>query len=212
MRGNGRLPRMQAKNLLIAIVLGIALAAGILVALQTADVAATPVAATVLPASVALPPFELVDDDGNEIGPEVFEGHWNLVFFGFTHCPDVCPLTLQTLARARAALEQAGETPLPRVVLVSVDPERDTPERLSAYVASFGSDTLGITGRQEEIRRLTDALGIYFARVGDDPDTYTVDHSSAVLLIGPDARYRAVFGGPHEVQNFVHDLPIVAGT
>jgi protein SCO1 len=203
---------MPAKNLLIAIVLGIALAAGMFLALRHDPAADTPVAATVLPVAAALPPFRLVDDEGNEVGPEVFEGHWNLVFFGFTQCPDVCPLTLQTLSSARAALAESGETPLPRIVLVSVDPERDTPERLSAYVDSFGSGTLGLTGSPEEIRRLTDALGIYFAKVGDDAEAYTVDHSSAVLLIGPDGRYRAVFGAPHEPENFVHDLPLVAGT
>jgi protein SCO1/2 len=202
---------MPAKNLLIAVVIGIALAAGIVVALRHAPAADTPLAATVLPAAAALPPFRLVDDDGRDIGPEVFEGHWNLVFFGFTQCPDVCPLTLQMLSRARAALAEAGETPLPRIVLVSVDPERDTPERLGAYVDSFGSSTLGITGSLDEIRRLTAALGIYFAKVGENADTYTVDHSTAVLLIGPDGRYRAVFGGPHEVDDFVHDLPLVTG-
>jgi protein SCO1/2 len=203
---------MPAKNLLFAVVLGIALAAGIVVALRHTAAMDTPVAATVLPAAAALPPFRLIDDDGRAVGPEVFEGHWNLVFFGFTQCPDVCPLTLQTLFRARAALAEAGETPLPRIVLVSVDPARDTPERLAAYVDSFGSGTLGITGSLDEIRRLTDALGIYFAKVGEDADTYTVDHSTAVLLIGPDGRYRAVFGGPHELDDFVHDLPLVMGT
>ncbi len=201
---------MQVKNLLIAVALGVALAAGIVVALRQADDAATPLTATVLPAPAALPAFRLVDDDGKDVGPEVFEGHWNLVFFGFTQCPDVCPLTLQTLSQARRDLEAAGQSPLPRIVLVSVDPERDTPERLKAYVDSFGSGNLGLTGETAEIRRLTDALGIWFARVGDDSDHYGVDHSAAVIVIGPDGRYRAVFSAPHEAGAFVRDLPLLA--
>ncbi len=202
---------MQARTLLIAAVLGLALAAGIGARLlRHADDPAGPLTATVLPAPVALPAFRLIDDTGQDVGPDVFEGHWNLVFFGFTQCPDICPLTLQTLSQARRTLETSGQSPLPRIVLVSVDPERDTPERLSAYLGSFGSDNLGLTGRSAEIRRLADALGIYFGRVGDDPEHYVVDHSAAVIVIGPDGRYRAVFSAPHEVQSFVRDLPLLA--
>lgn len=202
---------MQPKNLLIAVALGIALAAGLVLALRHAQQTAAPVAATVLPAPVPLPEFRLVDDDGNAIGPEVFSGHWNLVFFGFTNCPDICPLTLQKLSQARKALAEAGRRPLPRVVLVSVDPERDTPERLAAYVNSFGAGNLGITGDPAEIRKLTETLGIWFQKVGAD-ENYGVDHSAVVIVIGPDGRYRALFSAPHEVGNFVHDLPLLMQT
>ena len=208
---------MHPKNLIAAVVLGVALAAGIVLALVTAGNSAAPRAATVLPSPVSLPEFRLVDDDGRAAGPEVFRGQWNLVFFGFTHCPDICPLTLEKLARARERLAQAGADPLPQIVLVSVDPERDTPERLSAYVDSFGPGTLGLTGEIDEIRRLTEALGVWFAKSGadasgvsgGDPAIYSVDHSAVVIVIGPDARYRAVFSAPHEIEDFVHDLPLL---
>lgn len=200
---------MHPRNLVIAVVLGAALAAGIVLALRTAGETAVPRAATVLPAPAPLPEFRLVDDDGREVGPEVFRGRWNLVFFGFTNCPDICPLTLQTLARARQQLAAAGEEPVPRVVLVSVDPERDTPERLAAYVDSFGEGNVGLTGDLTEIRRLTDALGVWFEKSGNTAGAYGVDHSAVVIVIGPDARYRAVFSAPHEVDNFVHDLPLL---
>ncbi|HEX5786568.1 MAG TPA: SCO family protein [Woeseiaceae bacterium] len=205
---------MHPKNLIAAVVLGVALAAGIVLALVTAGNSAAPRAATVLPSPVSLPEFRLVDDDGRETGPEVFRGQWNLVFFGFTHCPDICPLTLEKLARVRERLARAGADPLPQIVLVSVDPERDTPERLSAYVDSFGPGTLGLTGEIDEIRRLTEALGVWFEKSGagvsgSDPASYGVDHSAVVIVIGPDARYRAVFSAPHEIEDFVHDLPLL---
>lgn len=200
---------MQPKNLLIAIALGIALAAGVVLALRHAQQPAAPVAATVLPAPVALPAFRLVDDDGAAIGPEVFSGHWNLVFFGFTNCPDICPLTLQKLSQVQKALAEAGRRPLPRVVLVSVDPERDTPERLRAYLDSFGAGNLGITGDTAEIRKLTEALGIWFQKTGAGGENYGVDHSAVVVVIGPDGRYRALFSAPHDVGTFVHDLPLL---
>lgn len=205
---------MQRKNLLTAVVLGIALAAGLVLGLRHADRPATPAAVTILPEPVALPAFRLRDDGGAEIGPEVFRGRWNLVFFGFTNCPDICPLTLQKLAMARQALADAGHPVLPRLVLVSVDPDRDTPDRLAAYLRSFDDDVLGITGDEAAIRTLTDALGIYFARAEPSGSAagYGVDHSSAVIVIGPDARYRALFSAPHEVANFVHDLPLLTGT
>jgi protein SCO1/2 len=205
---------MQRKNFLTAVAFGVALAAGLVLALTHGVRQAAPLAATVLPQAMDLPAFRLLDDSGAEIGPEAFAGRWNLVFFGFTNCPDVCPLTLQKLAMARQVLAESGQQELPRLVLVSVDPARDTPERLAAYVRSFGEDVLGITGDEAEIRRLAETLGIYFARAAspDDRSNYVVDHSAVVIVIGPDARYRALFSTPHDVAGFVHDLPLLMGS
>jgi protein SCO1/2 len=134
------------------------------------------------------------------------------VFFGFTHCPDICPLTLQVLADARRQLAEMGTEPLPRIVLVSVDPERDTPAKLAQYVSYFGDQNAGITGELDELRKLTGALGIWFEKSSLGGDNYAVDHAAAVLLIGPEGGYRAVFSTPHEAANFVHDLPIIMGS
>jgi protein SCO1/2 len=165
----------------------------------------------VVPDPNPLPAFELVDQDGAPIDETVFEGQWDLVFFGFTHCPDVCPTTLQVLAAAKAALAEQGVSPLPRIVLVSVDPERDTPDILRQYVGYFGAGNLGVTGSLEGIRTLTTGLGIYFEKQESDDANYLVDHSAAVLLIDPQGRFSALFGGPHVVENYVHDLPILMG-
>jgi protein SCO1/2 len=201
---------MTPRHILVAIGLAATLAAGVFLALRM-QTPAEPQSALVLPAPNPLPEFNLVDQHGNPADRSVFEGQWDLVFFGFTHCPDICPTTLQVLSTARAALEDQGQSPLPRIVLVSVDPERDTPELMRKYVDYFGDGNLGITGSLAEIRKLTTGLGIYFEQQPAAGDDYVVDHSAAVLVIDPDGGFHALFGGPHVVENYVHDLPIIMG-
>ena len=184
------------------------LAAGVLLALRI-QTPAEPQSALVLPAPNPVPEFSLVDQNGNRADQSIFEGQWDLVFFGFTHCPDICPTTLQVLSTAKTALEEQGQSPLPRIVLVSVDPERDTPEIMGEYVDYFGDGNLGITGTPEEVSKLTSGLGIYFKKQPSDGSNYNVDHSAAVLVIDPDGGFHALFGGPHVVENYVHDLPII---
>ena len=198
----------SAKRMIIATVVAAALAAGIIVALKM-QTPATPRSALLLNPPNPVPEFNLVDQHGAPIDETVFRGQWDLVFFGFTHCPDICPTTLQVLATARTELEKRGQSPLPRIVLVSVDPERDTPEILGQYVDYFGEGNLGITGTLEEITKLTSGLGIYFQKQESDDDNYGVDHSAAVLAIDPDGGFHALFGSPHVVENYVHDLPLV---
>ena len=200
---------MGPKNSLIASIAIIAIATGAWLSYQVMAPRPLPQAATVLPVPGELPDFSLVDQSGSVIGRDVFEGHWNLAFFGFTHCPDICPLTLQVLADAKRQLADSGHSPLPRIVLVSVDPERDSPDLMNQYVAYFGDGNLGITGDLEELRKLTNGLGIYFEKSNIDDENYSVDHSAVVLVINPDGEFHALFGAPHEAANFVHDLPII---
>ena len=203
---------MSPRNIFVAAVAVIAIATGAWLSFRMAAPPAEPRVATLLPGGVELPEFSLLDHTGSPVDQNVFDGHWNLVFFGFTHCPDICPLTLQVLANARAQLAADGFEPLPRIVLVSVDPERDTPDKLAQYVGYFGDQNLGITGDLDELRKLTGALGIWFEKSSLDGENYGVDHAAAVLLIGPDGQYRAVFSAPHEAENFVHDVPIIMGS
>ena len=199
---------MAPRNLFVAIAMVAAVLAGAYLAnrLQPPAVANS---ATVLPDPNPVPAFSLLDQHGNAVDERVFEGQWDLVFFGFTHCPDICPTTLQVLAAAKQQLADAGQASLPRIVLVSVDPERDTPELLSQYVDYFGEGNLGLTGTLEGVQQLTAGLGIYFAKQPADGDNYNVDHSAAVLVIDPNGGFHAVFGGPHVIENYVHDLPII---
>lgn len=200
---------MGPKNSIIASIAIIAIATGAWLSYLVMSPPPLPRTATMLPAPADLPEFSLVDQSGSAIGRDVFQGHWNLVFFGFTHCPDICPLTLQVLADAKRRLADSGQNPLPRIVLVSVDPERDTPDLMSQYIAYFGDGNLGITGELEEVRKLTNGMGIFFEKANVDGDNYSVDHSAVVLVINPDGQFHALFGAPHEAAGFVHDLPII---
>jgi protein SCO1/2 len=170
-----------------------------------------PLAATVLPESRPLPPFSLVDQDGRPFTNSSLTGRQSVVFFGFTNCPDICPATLQQLAIARQRLASTG-TAEPDIILVSVDPERDTPEILARYVGRFGAGIRGVTGSVAEISEFTGSLGIFFAKSGDSENDYSVDHSTAVLVIDKDGQWQAVFSAPHSIDNFVHDLPLLAGS
>jgi protein SCO1/2 len=166
--------------------------------------------ATRLPEPRPLPEFQLVDHHGAPITRDRFVGGWQLVFFGFTNCPDICPATLQQLSIAKQRVEANGGE-FPEIVLVSVDPDRDRPDNLAAYVANFGDGVSGITGDLAELTALTKPLGIYFEKTGDPAGNYTVDHSSVVLLINSQAEWQALFSAPHNVDTFVHDVPILTG-
>lgn len=200
---------MSAVRLLLAIIALAAIAIGAWLSYTLVAPPAQPVRATVLPTPMDLPAFELIDQDGDAFGRDDLLGEWHVVFFGFTHCPDICPLTLQTLAAARQELAAANQSPLPRIVLVSVDPERDTPPVMREYVAYFDADAIGLTGDVDELRKLTDGLGIFFAKARGEADNYLVDHSAVVLVVDPEARFTALFSTPHEIDTFVNDLPLV---
>jgi len=168
----------------------------------------TPVRATILPEARPLPNFSLVDQNAMTFSQEDLTGRWHVLFFGFAHCPDICPATLQQLAIARNRVVGDGHE-FPGIVLVSVDPERDTPATLATYVRNFGQDVTGLTGTPESLLELTKPLGIYFAKSGDPDGDYTVDHSSVVLLIDDDANWRAVFSAPHDVDSFAGDIRLL---
>ncbi|HEX5765754.1 MAG TPA: SCO family protein [Woeseiaceae bacterium] len=166
--------------------------------------------ATVLPEPLPLPDFALRDQEGEPFTLDSLRGRTSLLFFGFTHCPDICPATLQQLSLARKQI--AATTPgtaLPAIVLISVDPERDTPEKLEKYVSAFGEDIAGLTGTRESLLPLTSAMGIYFERQPLEGGDYTVSHSTAVLVVDADANLRALFSAPHKTEYFAHDIPLL---
>ena len=174
-----------------------------------------PAHATVMPTPLPLPEFELRDHSGGLFNRQALRGQWSLVFFGFTHCPDICPATLQQLAIARGkvmAADGGQSNSFPQIVLVSVDPERDTTEIMREYVAHFGADIKGVTGDIDELQKLTSALGIFFEKSADSSDDYNVAHSAVVLLIDPQAEFHALFSAPHDIENFVNDVPLLTGS
>ncbi len=200
---------MGPGKVVIVLLLTAALLAGVLLALRV-DAPAEPLAGFVLPQPQPLPDFALVDQAGNAVTADALRGRWHLVFFGFTNCPDICPATLTVLSAVTSKLLEQGYSTVPRIVLVSVDPERDTPEQIGRYVDYFGTGNLGVTGDLEELRKLTSALGIYFEKQPGETN-YAVDHSAAVLLFDPLARFHTLFSGPHVIDNYVHDIPLIIG-
>lgn len=157
---------------------------------------------TWLPQPRELPEFQLVDHTGAPFTRESLRGHATLVFFGFTHCPDVCPTTMAQLAQIKAA----AALPDLQVLLVSVDPERDTPETLERYVHAFDPDFIGLTGTPQAIEELTSAMGVAVARTELPGGDYTVDHSAAVFLLNAQGQMVGVFTPPFDVSRFAEDL------
>lgn len=138
-------------------------------------------------------PFTLSDQFGKTRHDTDFHGRWMLVYFGFTHCPDICPLGLSTLTDALNQLGPEGDQVQP--IFVTLDPERDSAEALKPYLAEFSPRWVGLTGSAGQIRDIASAYKVYYARE-NTPDSalgYTINHSGFVYLIGPDGSYRTHF-------------------
>jgi len=157
---------------------------------------------TALPEARVVPDFNLVDTHGKPMTSAGLRGHPTLVFFGFTHCPDVCPTTLALLA----SVQKQAAIPALKVALITVDPERDTPEQLGAYIASFGGDFIGLTGSAPEIVKATKGFGVAAARVDLPGGNYTMDHSATVFALDSLGRIVAIFTPPLEVPALTRDM------
>jgi protein SCO1/2 len=166
---------------------------------------------TSLPQPRVLPEFNLVDTQGKPASPAALRGHPTLVFFGFTHCPDVCPTTLALLANVQKQAAQQGPAVSGlKVALISVDPERDTPQQLGSYIASFRGDFIGLTGSASEIVKASRAFGVAAARVDLGGGNYTMDHSATVFALDSQARIVAVFTPPLSAAALSRDLERLA--
>jgi protein SCO1/2 len=136
-------------------------------------------------------PFQLVDQDGKVVDQTLLDGKWTAVFFGYTYCPDVCPTTLQTLAAAQQKLGARAKDL--QVVFVSVDPERDTPAQIKAYLAApaFPKGTIGLTGSAAQVAAAAKAYRVYYQKQGTG-EGYTLNHSSIVYLMNPKGKFDRV--------------------
>jgi protein SCO1 len=131
--------------------------------------------------------FQLTDQDGRRVDESMLRGRTNLLFFGFTHCPDVCPTKLFEIAQVMQRLGAASDRV--QVLFVSVDPERDTPDLLKTYLSSFDSRFRGLTGTPEEIANMARLWRAYYRRVPLDAGAYTMDHTAAVYVIDGQGRF-----------------------
>lgn len=168
-----------------------------------------PRAITLLPTPRVLPAFSLQQADGTALTPDALKGHWTAVFLGFTHCPDVCPTTLAEMAGAQKQWAALPEATRPRVLFVSADPERDTPEIVARYAHAFHPDTLAATAPLPQLQDFARALSLVFMKVpgpsGDAAD-YSIDHSAALVLLDPQARMAGVAQPPFDVKGIAADL------
>jgi len=162
--------------------------------------------ATRFPTARELPSFSLIDHDNAVFDNNTLAQRWSFVFFGYTHCPDVCPTTLSVLNSVAHKLGDLDEDI--RFVFISVDPERDTPEQLAQYVSYFNGDFIGVTGTPEGIEQLTRQLGVMHLRVEAEEGAsgYLVDHTASVFLFDPDGRYHAVFSPPLSADAIAGDF------
>ncbi|SBV36333.1 putative /SenC family protein [uncultured Stenotrophomonas sp.] len=168
------------------------------------------------PTPRALPDFSLSQSDGTRLIPGELRGHWTLVFLGFTSCPDVCPTTLAELARAQKQWETIPESLRPRVVFVSVDPERDTPARLGEYAHAFHKDTLAATADVPSLERFATPLGLVFQKAPGknfkaNPNDYSMDHSASIAVLDPEGRLAGLMRPPFDPQAIASDLTKLTG-
>lgn len=166
---------------------------------------------------IAIP--ALTKDNGERFSLTDLTGQWHFMFFGYTNCPDVCPVTMGVLAQAKKMASVSNEL-FPEVVFVSVDPERDKVEMLADYVQYFDKDFIGVTGDKDLIKALTLQMSVVYMKMSAEDDSqanasgsgYLVDHSSAILLLNPEGKLVAFFNAPHEPKTILKDFRTVVNT
>jgi len=210
------------KNILLGVVAVAAMSAGIWLSTtqkndQEKEIAEarkrfSPIQGSILnPArKIAVP--SLVKDNRQAFALDDLTGQWHLLFFGYTHCPDICPTTMGTLAQAKKMAAANNQT-FPGVVFISVDPERDRVEMLGEYVQYFDKDFIGVTGDKDLIKALTLQMSVVYMKMpseeASDVNNYLVDHSSALLLLNPEGRLVAFFNPPHDPKTILKDFQTV---
>ena len=182
-----RPPRFAVIAIVLAAVLVVA--AGALLALAVRE---TPrgAAGTALASAIG-GPFRLIDQNGKAVSDADLKGKWQLVFFGYTHCPDTCPTALNEIA---LALDQLGvKRDEVEIVFITVDPERDTPEVMKSYVQSFDAPIIALTGSPDAVAQAAKAYRVYYAKHPRGDGDYDMDHSAVIYVMNPEGRFTATF-------------------
>ena len=152
-------------------------------------------------------PFTLTDHTGRTVTDAAYRGRWQLIYFGYTYCPDVCPTELSVMSQALDAMGPTAEKVQP--LFVSVDPQRDTVPHLAGYVSLFHPRLVGLTGTPEQVAAAAKAYRVYYAKVpvkDAGPENYTMDHSSFIYLMGPDGSFRGVYPAGTKPEAIADDL------
>ncbi len=161
----------------------------------------------VFPQPLPLDGLELISKTGETVSVNDLAGNYSVVFFGFTHCPDICPTTLLDMQKINKKLEQNNQ-PTPNFVFISVDPERDSPDVLKEYIAYFNPDFKAYTADAENLKKLAATLGVAYRVEDHEPGAknYQVDHTAAWFVLNKDAQRVGIFTTPHEIDTITADL------
>ncbi len=205
---------MTNRAILLLVIIALAAGLGLLAAQRffaAPHAAALPAtrSITLLPQPRTLPAFSLQQSDGTPLSDDELKGHWTLVFLGFTHCPDICPTTLAQLSTAQKQWRAIPESSRPRVLFVSTDPERDSPELTGRYAHAFNPDTLAATAPILQLQEFTRSLSLVFMKApgpSGRPDDYSIDHSAGFAVLDPQARMAGVVQPPFDVAGIASDL------
>lgn len=155
--------------------------------------------------------FHLLDENGEPFNPQHLLGKWSLLFFGYTHCPDICPVTLAKLNETMSKIDEDTANKV-SVILVSVDPERDEPPVLKAYVAAFNQSFKGLSGEFDQVVVLATQLNIAFGKVPSaEPGSYQVDHSASIAVVNPQGQYTGFIRPPHQPEQVATILTALVG-
>ena len=162
-----------------------------------------------LPQSRNLPDVQMTNQDGQPVAINELKGKWSLLFFGYTFCPDICPTTLAQLRQIKSELPAEASDKL-QIILVSVDPHRDTPQQLKQYLGYFDPQFVGLAPKSvEELQTVANALSIPFIPADTSKPNYTVDHSGNLAVIGPDGTQRGFIRAPLNNVKLVTQLPVM---
>jgi len=159
-----------------------------------------------LPKPQIIASFELSRHDNQPFDIDTFKGKWTMLFFGYTHCPDICPMALSILRGVKLGLDEQypQQTENTQFIFVSVDGKRDTPAQLSQYITFFHPEFIGATGDATQVNTLTRQLNIvYMALPEQDNGNYIINHSSSILLVSPDAQLIGRFSTPHDIADII---------
>ena len=162
--------------------------------------------AVLYPSPRSIPDFHLTQATGAALSLNDWRGHWDIVYVGYTSCPDVCPTTLATFKAAWRELQARNLTDKIRFNFISVDPPRDTPELLGKYVSFFNAAFIAATGSDDELTRLTHSLGLIYSRTTDANGVVQVDHSGSAVIVDPEGQLIGMFRPPFDAASVVADM------
>ena len=193
----------------MAIIAVVAVAAGVWTGSKQSNIDLSNLSGFSFPEPALLKEVDLINYDSEQLTEEYFKNQWTFVYVGYTFCPDACPMTLNILNQLHTLIEE--DQSQVNTLLVSVDPERDTPSHMKDYVKFFNEGFHAATGTPENIKHFADQVSALYALPEDRSDpNYLVDHSSSIVLINPDGAVQAIFTPPQEAAALVKDFEVLS--